>query len=914
MEQLIRTLNKLQEAFSLLDLPEDEQPKLPRICVVGGQSAGKSTVLECVVGKSFLPRGSGIVTRRPLQLQLINLPDRSAREFGEFSHAPGRRFWTYEEIRDEIVAETERSCGKLNVSPVPIILTISSPDVLTMSLVDLPGLVKVPIKGQADSTPREIEEMVLQYIRDRNTVILAVTPANIDCATSDALAIARRPDVDPQGQRTLGVFTKCDMPTNSDVQSALKNDEYTLRLGYIAVANPRPEAGAGTGTGGKAAKMDGVEDLRAARGREEAFFASDPRFADPRLRPSLGYAALERRLSSLYAGHVRECMPGVASQLEALLAEKEAEVADLGVALTSPAERADRVMELLFAYAKGFESRIDGTAPDVSDTELQGGARINYVYNQVLRQDLKAMHISKTVSLADILLPRPAPAPAAPSPSPGCLLDGRRAQLKTVLQNVAGTTVQLFASNQAFAAVIAKYVAALREPVRKCLDYVYMELRSIAELAAAGPELEAYPRLREAIRRSAEAYLAALYEKSREFTRTLIEMERCRVNIDHPAFIPFREEVYGDSDAARPEFDATAGAPAAEGAPRPRRAGGPGPRAPEAPEGRVLKASAAFTRFQERFARLEGATLRYHKLARERAKGGDRAWVYRAGELKDKIELRAGETVVERLDTERESKGRAPHGLVLRNVRSAAKRERAVFAFALETEAERDAWVDAIQRALAPPAPREEPEAGPAPGSSTARARGPQQRGMNANRRRSYDINGWQPLPSSIVAGSIGEREERQLNDIHYLLCGYFYVVCQNIEDAVPKAISLLLVAAAKQGLLQELVAHVTKGSSAEELLSLDAEREAAAERALEGVRLLRDAKTAIAGLSASLAALGRPDPAPAPPPPSPPPLPRLPRPRRPGRRRRALTAPPRPLPAPSRGLPPPPFVEIRDL
>ena len=50
------------------------------------QSSGKSSVLEAVVGKDFLPRGTGIVTRRPLLLQLVRLDDPNAQEYGEFLH------------------------------------------------------------------------------------------------------------------------------------------------------------------------------------------------------------------------------------------------------------------------------------------------------------------------------------------------------------------------------------------------------------------------------------------------------------------------------------------------------------------------------------------------------------------------------------------------------------------------------------------------------------------------------------------------------------------------------------------------------------------------------------------------------------------------------------------------------------
>jgi dynamin GTPase len=72
MEALIPIINRMQDAFTQLGV--HMQIDLPQIAVVGGQSAGKSSVLENFVNRDFLPRGSGIVTRRPLILQLINGP------------------------------------------------------------------------------------------------------------------------------------------------------------------------------------------------------------------------------------------------------------------------------------------------------------------------------------------------------------------------------------------------------------------------------------------------------------------------------------------------------------------------------------------------------------------------------------------------------------------------------------------------------------------------------------------------------------------------------------------------------------------------------------------------------------------------------------------------------------------------
>ena len=108
--------------------------------MVGSQSAGKSSVLENFVGKDFLPRGSGIVTRRPLVLQLVNVENG---EWAEFLHAKGKRFTNFTEVRKEIEAETDRMTGSnRGISPIPINLRVFSPQVLNLTLVDLPGMTR----------------------------------------------------------------------------------------------------------------------------------------------------------------------------------------------------------------------------------------------------------------------------------------------------------------------------------------------------------------------------------------------------------------------------------------------------------------------------------------------------------------------------------------------------------------------------------------------------------------------------------------------------------------------------------------------------------------------------------------------------------------------------------------------------
>lgn len=163
--------------------------------------------------------------------------ENNAEEWGEFLHIPGQKFHDFSKIREEIVKETEQKTGRnAGISPAPINLRIYSPNVLTLTLVDLPGLTKVPVGDQPRDIERQIKDMVLKQIQKPNAIILAVTAANTDLANSDGLKLAR--EVDPEGQRTIGVLTKVDlMDEGTDVVDILAGRIIPLRLGYVPVVN-----------------------------------------------------------------------------------------------------------------------------------------------------------------------------------------------------------------------------------------------------------------------------------------------------------------------------------------------------------------------------------------------------------------------------------------------------------------------------------------------------------------------------------------------------------------------------------------------------------------------------------------------------------------------------------------------------
>ncbi|MEW5297851.1 MAG: hypothetical protein WDW36_001030 [Sanguina aurantia] len=308
MERVVGLVNKLQQIASALgDTAASENSvlwnKLTTIVVIGGQSSGKSSVLEAVVGRDFLPRGTGIVTRRPLVLQLVKVDDLKALDFGEFAHAPGRRFSNFDDITREIEVETERHLAKTGgkvVSADPIYLTVHSVNVPNLTLVDMPGLTKVPIDGQPASIVQELDDMARMYVKGDNAIILAVSPANADLATSDALRMAR--DVDPSGDRTIGVLTKVDiMDRGTDCRDVLQGKTLKLKHGWVAVVN-RGQA-----------DLNSKVSMKDARSREKDFFLGQPAYAD---LANVGTTYLAEKLSTHLIGEIMKNLPSMVTYID----------------------------------------------------------------------------------------------------------------------------------------------------------------------------------------------------------------------------------------------------------------------------------------------------------------------------------------------------------------------------------------------------------------------------------------------------------------------------------------------------------------------------------------------------------------------------------------------------------------------
>ncbi|XP_060945306.1 dynamin-3 isoform X2 [Limanda limanda] len=491
MEDLIPLINKLQDAFS--SIGQSCNLDLPQIAVVGGQSAGKSSVLENFVGRDFLPRGSGIVTRRPLILQLVN----HKAEYAEFLHCKGKKFVDFDEVRSEIEAETDRITGSnKGISTIPINLRVYSPNVLNLTLIDLPGMTKVAVGDQPVDIEFQIREMLMQFITKESCLILAVTPANMDLANSDALKISK--EVDPQGMRTIGVITKLDlMDEGTDAKDILENKLLPLRRGYIGVVNRSQK------------DIDGKKDIRAALAAERKFFLSHPGYRH--IAERMGTPHLQKMLNQQLTNHIRDTLPGLRSKLQSQVLSLEKEVEEYkNFRPDDPTRKTKALLQMVQQFGVDFEKCIEGSGDQVDTNELSGGAKINRLFHERFPFELvKIVFDEKEL----------------------------RREISHAIKNVHGVRTGLFTPDLAFEAIVKKQIVKLKTPCLKCIDLVIQEL--INTFRQCTNKLNSYPRLREETERIVTTHVREREGKTKDQVLLLIDIELSYINTNHEDFIGF---------------------------------------------------------------------------------------------------------------------------------------------------------------------------------------------------------------------------------------------------------------------------------------------------------------------------------------------------------------------------------------
>ncbi|XP_078595347.1 dynamin-1-like protein isoform X19 [Branchiostoma floridae x Branchiostoma japonicum] len=498
MEALIPVINKLQDVFNTVGT---DSIQLPQIVVIGTQSSGKSSVLESLVGRDFLPRGTGIVTRRPLVLQLVHVNSEEKKrpsedeehahveEWGKFLHTKNKIYTDFDEIRQEIENETDRVTGtNKGIIDDAIHLKIYSPKVLNLTLVDLPGITKVPVGDQPPDIEVQIREMCLKYIANPNSIILAVTSANTDMATSEALKFAK--EVDPDGRRTLAVITKLDlMDAGTDAHDVLMGRVIPVKLGIIGVVNR--------------SQMD----INKRKPIEEAI--KDEAAFMQRKYPSLasrnGTSHLARTLNRLLMHHIRDCLPDLKTRINVMASQFQQLLNSFGEPVD---DKGTTLLQIITKFAAQYCNTIEGTARNIETTELCGGARICYIFHETFGRTLDSIEPLGGLSQLDIL---------------------------TAIRNATGPRPALFVPEVSFELLVKKQIRRLEEPSLRCVELVHEEMQRIINHCGT-QELLRFPRLHD---RTVEVVTNLLRKRlpvTNSMVENIVQIELAYVNTKHPDF------------------------------------------------------------------------------------------------------------------------------------------------------------------------------------------------------------------------------------------------------------------------------------------------------------------------------------------------------------------------------------------
>ncbi|XP_062348433.1 dynamin-1-like protein isoform X6 [Cinclus cinclus] len=501
MEALIPVINKLQDVFNTVGA---DIIQLPQIVVVGTQSSGKSSVLESLVGRDLLPRGTGVVTRRPLILQLVHVSPEDGRkgagdenevdaaEWGKFLHTKNKVYTDFDEIRQEIENETERISGNnKGISPEPIHLKIFSSNVVNLTLVDLPGMTKVPVGDQPKDIELQIRELILQFISNPNSIILAVTAANTDMATSEALKIAR--EVDPDGRRTLAVITKLDlMDAGTDAMDVLMGRVIPVKLGIIGVVNRSQ-----LDINNKKSVADSIRD-------EYGFLQKKY----PSLANRNGTKYLARTLNRLLMHHIRDCLPELKTRINVLAAQYQSLLNSYG----EPVEdKSATLLQLITKFATEYCNTIEGTAKYIETSELCGGARICYIFHETFGRTLESVDPLGGLNTIDIL---------------------------TAIRNATGPRPALFVPEVSFELLVKRQIKRLEEPSLRCVELVHEEMQRIIQHCSnySTQELLRFPKLHDAIVEVVTCLLRRRLPVTNEMVHNLVAIELAYINTKHPDF------------------------------------------------------------------------------------------------------------------------------------------------------------------------------------------------------------------------------------------------------------------------------------------------------------------------------------------------------------------------------------------
>lgn len=326
------------------------------IVAVGDQSHGKTSVIEALSGIN-LPRGAGIQTRVPLVLCIKNLEESHVDQTEEFATIKAKGAPTKEiKLSDisamvkeytELIAGTDSS-GFKNIVDTEIHLTVYRKGQDDLTLIDLPGMTRVPTHGQPDDIEDTITKMYERYMKPEEAILLNVVSAMVDFETSKSLSMSRK--FDAKGKRTLLCITKIDQFTDHGMLKKVEHAHTQMHLPaeYIFCVRNRSQLDTEKGL-----------TLENARQIETNFISQHSELSH--LPPGAkGVNSMTSRLIQLQYDRIRETLPIAARSIRKRIKQLGDELTALGNPLDDETECRDIVKKRLQAMQKSLADHLHG--------------------------------------------------------------------------------------------------------------------------------------------------------------------------------------------------------------------------------------------------------------------------------------------------------------------------------------------------------------------------------------------------------------------------------------------------------------------------------------------------------------------------------------------------------------------------
>ncbi|KPJ17179.1 Dynamin-1-like protein [Papilio machaon] len=503
MEALIPVINKLQDVFNTVGA---DAIQLPQIIVLGTQSSGKSSVIESLVGRSFLPRGPGIVTRRPLILQLVYSPKdskehRSAEEgtvnleeWGKFLHTKDKIYSDFDQIRQEIERETDRMAGSnKGICPEPINLKIYSTKVVNLTLVDLPGITKVPIGDQPEDIENQIRNLIIKHIANPNSINTIINKVWLVNRTTlrelHNLLVFFLLD-SPLTSKVVVVFVLRQAGT--DAIDILCGRVIPVKLGIIGVVNRSQQD-----------IIDNKTILDALK--DEATYLQRKY---PTIATRNGTPYLAKTLNRLLMHHIRDCLPELKVRVNVMISQFQSLLNSYGEDVS---DKSQTLLQIITKFASAYCSTIEGTARNIETTELCGGARICYIFHETFGRTLDSIHPLVGLTRMDIL---------------------------TAIRNATGPRPALFVPEVSFELLVKRQIRRLEDPSLRCVELVHEEMQRIVQHCGTEVQQEMlrFPRLHQRIVDVVTQLLRTRLPATNSMVENLVAIELAYINTKHPDF------------------------------------------------------------------------------------------------------------------------------------------------------------------------------------------------------------------------------------------------------------------------------------------------------------------------------------------------------------------------------------------